>query len=47
MRREAARRATLTPAELLAEQDAADRAAMKRAITTMIDNLERTGTLRG
>jgi hypothetical protein len=45
---EAAKRwASLTPAQRLAEQAAAERAGMKQAIARMIDNLERTGTLRG
>jgi hypothetical protein len=47
LRREAQRWASMTSAQRLAEQQAAERAAMKRAIATMIDNLERTGTLRG
>jgi hypothetical protein len=47
LRREVARWATLTPGQRLAEREAAERAMTKRAIATMIDNLERTGALRG
>jgi hypothetical protein len=45
--REVERWAALSPAQRVAEQHAAQSAAMKQAIARMIDNLERTGTLRG